>query len=233
MLQSPLADELREQAKTVRVESLCGCGCPSVQLVVDPAAPRARYTSADESTVGVVHIFASQTKSRGETKSSSTSSKAGSTSSRSGAASTGCARALIPPVLSSGPRTTRGRRWPVFGTYRRVARRRVPMGRGPALAQRIHLGSIVVLIAGVLGFGVAAVSGSASTASTQSPVSVIDRTYACATDLVGGLRKIEARAHSGSRAGSAWTRLPYAVVASGGVARTPFTMPRPRTHSRG
>ena len=98
------------------------------------------------------------------------------------------------------------------------------MGGGQALAQRIRLGgSIVVLIVGVLGIVVATVNDDeASAASTRSQVSVIDRTYVCNTVFVGGLQEVEARAHSGSRAHSEWMRLPYAVVASGGVARTPF-----------
>ena len=101
--------------------------------------------------------------------------------------------------------------------------RHVAAGMRQALAQRIQFGrSVVVLIAVVLGVVAAANDDRASAASVQPPVSVIDRTYACNTALVGGLRQVEARAHSGSRAGSEWRRLPYAVVASGGVARTPF-----------
>jgi len=60
----------------------------------------------------------------------------------------------------------------------------------------------------------------ASAARVQSSGSVIDRTYSCASGFVGGLRQIEARAHSGSRVRSEWTKLPYAVIASGGSGRT-------------
>ena len=59
------------------------------------------------------------------------------------------------------------------------------------------------------------------TAGTRAVVSVIDRTYSCATAFVGGVYQVESRAHSGRRAGSQWAKLPYAVVASGGVAGTP------------
>jgi hypothetical protein len=74
----------------------------------------------------------------------------------------------------------------------------------------------------VAGVAIGTVGDTANAAPAQAPVSVIDRSYACATAFVGGIRQLEARAHSGSRAHSEWTRLPYAVVASGGVARTPF-----------
>jgi hypothetical protein len=78
---------------------------------------------------------------------------------------------------------------------------------------------IVAVLCAVLGPGD---HSSASAASGQVPVSVIDRTYACDTVFVGGIRLVEARAHAGSRMRSEWARLPYAVFASGGVARTPF-----------
>ena len=60
------------------------------------------------------------------------------------------------------------------------------------------------------------------TAGARAMLSVIDRTYTCATGLVGGVYQVESRAHSGRRVGSQWAKLAYAVVASGGVARTPF-----------
>jgi len=59
------------------------------------------------------------------------------------------------------------------------------------------------------------------TADARATLSVIDRTYSCATVFVGGVYQVESRAHSGRRVGSQWAKLPYAVVASGGVARTP------------
>jgi hypothetical protein len=59
------------------------------------------------------------------------------------------------------------------------------------------------------------------TAGIRTTLSVIDRTYSCGTVFVGGIYQIESRAHSGRRVGSQWAKLPYAVVASGGVARTP------------
>lgn len=56
---------------------------------------------------------------------------------------------------------------------------------------------------------------------SEGRVAVIDRTYACRTVLIGGLYQVESRAHAGLRQ-SQWARLPYAVVATGGAARTPF-----------
>jgi hypothetical protein len=64
--------------------------------------------------------------------------------------------------------------------------------------------------------------GSAASAAQVQSAAVIDRTYSCASGLVGGLRQVQARAHAGSRQRSEWTKLPYAVIASGGAARTPF-----------
>lgn len=37
----PGAGELRAQAVTARVSGRCGCGCPTIDLEVDEAAPRA------------------------------------------------------------------------------------------------------------------------------------------------------------------------------------------------
>jgi len=55
----------------------------------------------------------------------------------------------------------------------------------------------------------------------QSPqtlaISVMDRTYSCATSFLGGIYEVEAQAHAGVRSGARWTRLPYANVASGGA----------------
>ncbi len=59
-------------------------------------------------------------------------------------------------------------------------------------------------------------------AAQSTSLTVIDRTYSCATGFLGGLYQIESRAPAGRRVGSQWATLPYAVVASGGVARTPF-----------
>lgn len=65
LLSSPRAsDVLREQAKSVQVVGNCWCGCPSVQLAVDPAGPRARCTPDEEQQIGVVTIDAWQRKSR-------------------------------------------------------------------------------------------------------------------------------------------------------------------------
>jgi hypothetical protein len=51
-------------------------------------------------------------------------------------------------------------------------------------------------------------------ATDASPAAtVVDRTLSCSTLAIGGLRKIEVRAHAGVRAsGSSWNKLPFAVV---------------------
>jgi hypothetical protein len=55
-------------------------------------------------------------------------------------------------------------------------------------------------------------------ASASAP-RIIDRTLACTTALVGGVRKITVRGHQGIRQGrSEWRQLAFAVVASGTVA---------------
>ena len=64
-------------------------------------------------------------------------------------------------------------------------------------------------------------AAAAGPASPAPKVAVIDRTYSCATVLLGGIYRVETRAHSGRRGGSQWAALPYAVVATGPVARTP------------
>ncbi|MBE1501054.1 hypothetical protein H4696_008154 [Amycolatopsis lexingtonensis] len=40
----PGAAELREQATTAKVTGRCGCGCPTIELVVDDATPAAEIT---------------------------------------------------------------------------------------------------------------------------------------------------------------------------------------------
>jgi len=50
-------------------------------------------------------------------------------------------------------------------------------------------------------------------AAEAPAATVIDRTLSCSTLAIGGLRKIEVRAHAGVRAsGSGWAKLPFAVV---------------------
>lgn len=78
-----------------------------------------------------------------------------------------------------------------------------------------------VAIAGAFGASLSAGNGDAKTAEGQRSEAAIDRTYSCASGFVGGVRQIEVHAHAGSRTGSEWQRLPYAVISSGGVARTP------------
>lgn len=56
----------------------------------------------------------------------------------------------------------------------------------------------------------------------QEATFVLDRTYACAVPIRGGIYQLENRAHSGARIGSAWSKLAYvglrAGVFSGGTA---------------
>jgi hypothetical protein len=61
-------------------------------------------------------------------------------------------------------------------------------------------------------------AATASVAAPQRPLAVIDRTYSCATTLLGGLYEVKNRAHAGIRRGTGWAKLPYAVAASGGWA---------------
>lgn len=42
----PGAAELRAQAATARVVGRCGCGCPTIDLVVDDATPRAELKNS-------------------------------------------------------------------------------------------------------------------------------------------------------------------------------------------
>jgi hypothetical protein len=44
---------------------------------------------------------------------------------------------------------------------------------------------------------------------------VLDRTYACAIPLHGGIYQLETRAHPGARAGGSWTKLAYAGLRAG------------------
>jgi hypothetical protein len=82
-----------------------------------------------------------------------------------------------------------------------------------------------IAFVGLAAFGIAAVAATSpgsvtASAAFDTTTAVIDRTYSCATGVVGGVRSVETRAHSGSRAGPQWARLPYAAIASGGLART-------------
>jgi hypothetical protein len=58
----------------------------------------------------------------------------------------------------------------------------------------------------------------AAVATPSGPVTVIDRTFTCNTKLLGGLYRIELRAHGGNRVDGAWLKLPFAGVFSGGNA---------------
>ena len=59
-------------------------------------------------------------------------------------------------------------------------------------------------------------------AAETASLAVIDRTYTCSTSILGGIYELKSRAHSGIRSGSGWSKLPYAVVGSGGWAGPVF-----------
>jgi hypothetical protein len=61
-------------------------------------------------------------------------------------------------------------------------------------------------------------AAAASATSLQRPRTILDRTYSCATTLLGGIYEVKNRAHAGIRSGAGWAKLPYAVAASGGWA---------------
>jgi hypothetical protein len=60
--------------------------------------------------------------------------------------------------------------------------------------------------------------GPATSTAPAEPAAVIDRTLACTTKLLGGLHRIEVRAHAGRRVDGVWLKLPFAGVFSGGNA---------------
>lgn len=66
--------------------------------------------------------------------------------------------------------------------------------------------------------GVAARRQSAAVAAPTGRTAVLDRTFACNTKLLGGLYRIELRAHGGHRVGGSWLKLPFAGIFSGGSA---------------
>jgi hypothetical protein len=66
-----------------------------------------------------------------------------------------------------------------------------------------------------------ALSAPAATTAVVAPATqlvVVDRTYVCRATQLGGIYELKSRAHSGVRAGSGWSTLPYVVAASGGWA---------------
>ncbi|MGE0546469.1 MAG: hypothetical protein AB7O24_26695 [Kofleriaceae bacterium] len=60
---------LRDQAKSVRVQATCSCGCRSVVLQVDPVLPVAKFSRAETGTgrTDVVALSATQTSARSTT----------------------------------------------------------------------------------------------------------------------------------------------------------------------
>ncbi len=62
----------------------------------------------------------------------------------------------------------------------------------------------------------------------STSAALIDRTYACGTVMLGGLRQIEIRAHAGVRVDGQWLRLPYVGASTGGNAgRIDASIPAP------
>jgi hypothetical protein len=62
-------------------------------------------------------------------------------------------------------------------------------------------------------------SHSAAAATSHAGDSrIVDRRLVCATSQSGGIYEIEAQSFSGTRQGSRWARLPFAVVSTGDVA---------------
>ncbi len=75
-----------------------------------------------------------------------------------------------------------------------------------------------IAFAAGLGAVLLAALASLAPAGAQSSGRVVDRSFACATALSGGIHEIEVRGHSGARASrSRWIQLPFAVVSSGGA----------------
>lgn len=71
--------------------------------------------------------------------------------------------------------------------------------------------AIAVAVAAVAGAASAVLHSSA--AAQSAPARVVDRTFACVPSLVGGVRKVYARAHKGTgRRGSTWDRPAIAAV---------------------
>jgi hypothetical protein len=66
-------------------------------------------------------------------------------------------------------------------------------------------------------------AGAAAVAAPTGPVVVVDRTFSCSTVQLGGLYRVEVRAHAGERLDGQWSRLPYAGIATGGNGGRPDT----------
>lgn len=73
--------------------------------------------------------------------------------------------------------------------------------------------------------------GMTSQADADRSLAVIDRTYSCATTLLGGIYELKNRAHAGIRSGSEWAKLPYVVAGSGGWAGPVTGLPNAPSNS--
>lgn len=61
-------------------------------------------------------------------------------------------------------------------------------------------------------------AASSASSSSQHKEVVLDRSYACSSVLLGGVYELESKAHAGWPGDAEWSKLPYAVVATGGWA---------------
>ena len=70
---------------------------------------------------------------------------------------------------------------------------------------------LATLVAALVALAVGAVDAESGPEATF----VLDRTYACAIVLHGGIHRLESRAHPGARIGDSWTKLAYAGLRAG------------------
>ena len=71
-----------------------------------------------------------------------------------------------------------------------------------------------VLLVGALALAVGALTHSSARAEPAAST-LLDVTFDCAVELRGGAYIVEARAHSGTRIGGRWGKLPYAGLRAG------------------
>ncbi len=71
------------------------------------------------------------------------------------------------------------------------------------------------MIVGTAAFAVCALVGGSTARAEGRATPTLDRTYVCGVFIRGGAYLLDARAHSGTKRGSTWARLPYAGVRTG------------------
>ena len=69
-------------------------------------------------------------------------------------------------------------------------------------------------------------------AATARALAVIDRTYVCATSILGGIYELKSRAHSGVRSGTGWAKLPCSGAEWGLGGSADRAAERSRQHAR-